>query len=320
MYVYRCNISKYQAANYAQKERNIIEKLGLTYLPPELSPTIQPDIVITNSNTVLSAQSFDWSKIKLLIHPNSGYDNIKETIIKQIQDGPIILGNPLRANAVTTYCLQALFNAFTSPPTHLTWDHQREWNRINMDQLNILLIGHGHIGTLINQSLRPIVKQLDIYDPYRDAPSQIAELTNLSHYHAIILAPSLNHSSHHIVNQDFLHQVRSNAVIINAARGKLIHQQALIQFLKDNPHAKAYIDVFENEPADFSEWSDLISSKQAHLTSHIAGVYKNLDQKILEFVETTISDFLTLNQIEFKEHYQSLILQEKMKTIPLYGK
>lgn len=317
MQVYRCNISKYQSANYAQQEKELIEQLDLHYMEPEIGATAQPDIVITNSNTDVIKQDFDWSRVKLLIHPNSGYDNIHPDVIQQMQ-GPIILGNPIRANAVTTYTLSCLFQALVPRPINSTWDPKRQWNRKNIDQCHLLIIGYGHIGKQLYSSLSPLTPHIKIYDPYCTTPNSHEALDNLKHFDAIILAPSLTSTSFHMINKKFLQQLSEHVVIINGARGKLIEQNDLYEFLEQHPHSQAFIDVFEQEPANFKAWEKFQKAGQVHLTSHIAGVYQGLDQAILQFVETTIRDFINMEEEKFLTQYHSLVLQEKLKQVPTY--
>ena len=45
-------------------------------------------------------------------------------------------------------------------------------------------------------------------------------------------------------------QMKSNAYIINTARGRVIDEEAMIKALKDGKIAGAGLDVFEKEPID----------------------------------------------------------------------
>ena len=64
----------------------------------------------------------------------------------------------------------------------------------------------------------------------------------------------------------------------------------LLKYLNETPGATAYLDVFEEEP---------YNDKTAQLpnlfkSSHIAGVYKNIDQEIIGFTQTVIQNFVNL--------------------------
>lgn len=58
----------------------------------------------------------------------------------------------------------------------------------------------------------------------------------------------LNPRSHHLINIDTLDKMKSNAVLINTARGPVVHENALIQVLQARKIAGAAMDVFEFEP------------------------------------------------------------------------
>ncbi|MBC7714428.1 MAG: hypothetical protein H7177_13870, partial [Rhizobacter sp.] len=126
----------------------------------------------------------------------------------------------------------------------------------------------------------------------------------------VILACGLNSKSRHIVDKNFLNHVSENVLVINAARGELIKTSDLINFLGANDKAYAVLDVFEKEPNDFSDFRHL---KNVRLTSHIAGVFKNIDQHTIDFELEVIRDFTSMTEFDFKNKYQKMILQNKLR-------
>lgn len=113
-----------------------------------------------------------------------------------------------------------------------------------------------------------------------------------------------------MIDKHFLNALKDSALIINAARGELIKTNDLVNFLKANDEAFAVLDVFEKEPNDFFEFSDLRNIK---LTSHIAGVYKNIDLHTIDFETSVIRDYLELTSFDFSNKYQKMILQNKLR-------
>ena len=58
----------------------------------------------------------------------------------------------------------------------------------------------------------------------------------------------LDAGSKHIVNRETLSMMKSNAIVINTARGPLVNEADLIEALQNKVIAGAALDVFEVEP------------------------------------------------------------------------
>ena len=114
-----------------------------------------------------------------------------------------------------------------------------------------------------------------------------------------------------MINREALNELPSDFLIINAARGPLIDEKVLIEKLKQNPHAYAVLDVFEEEP--FSHQFEGLTN--IHLTSHIAGVSSHLPDHMISFEEKVIRNFREdkdLQKSEFRETYKELILSNRI--------
>ncbi len=294
--VFRTAMSPYQGKDFKQKEKSLLQQLDVEYL----DSAEDADILITNTHT--SLEDYDLSKIKLIIHPNSGYDNFNVATIEKYSI-PIVIGHEIRANAVATYSLSALFDHFVKLPFQEVWDKERIWERKDINNLKVQLIGKGHIGAMIYDSLKCIVDELFCYDPFLG----INEL-ELDKADVIIFACGLNYTSHHFLNFKNISLLKDNVVIINGARGKLIEQDALFNFLNQNSSAKAYLDVFETEPIDVKSYN----ITNLHPTSHIAGVTEGLNQSILNFSLKVLKDYLECDESSFSKKYKNEILQNKI--------
>lgn len=302
--VKRISTSPYFKESFAQLEKSTIEKKADAIVLPLNSPE-SAEVLISNTHTVTSKISpSDKTHCRLMIHPNSGYDNLEASFVSSVTF-PIVIGNPIRAQAVANFILSALFSHYSKIPTEKNWDEKRSWKRKLLSELKILILGKGHIGSLLEKSLSPLAKSVHIYDPYKG--SELFESKNID---VVIPACSLNTKNWGMINRDFLLNLNSDFLLINAARGQLVVTEDLISVLKMRPHAFAYLDVFENEPADFSLFNDV---PNVHLTSHTAGVYSSIDEATAEYVATVIDDFQTMDQSLFHEKYKSVLLSSRLQ-------
>lgn len=269
------------ARNFGMEYHAIhFSKAGLSSLPQ--LPTEAKVCLVTNTHTPvekLPSQILDQTII--MLHANSGYDNFPPQWVKK-QNFPIVLGNSIRAQAVTQYIVSELLSYFNQVDSHTKWDVTRKWPRQLLDQQKVLIIGHGEIGRKLEHTLLPLSQKISIYDPFQGKDFELN--SHLEEFDVILLACSLNTSSYYILNQNNINNLKENILIINAARGPLIEEKALIDFLSKNPRAYAILDVFEKEP--FSDQFNEI--KNIKKTSHIAGVSKDLDQRIVEFAQESL--------------------------------
>ena len=64
----------------------------------------------------------------------------------------------------------------------------------------------------------------------------------------VSLHPLLDNTTHHLMNAERLNLMKKNAILINAARGPIIDEVALVNHCRKNPDFKVGLDVFEDEP------------------------------------------------------------------------
>jgi hydroxypyruvate reductase 1 len=83
----------------------------------------------------------------------------------------------------------------------------------------------------------------------------------------VSLHPLLDATTHHLINADRLRLMKQNAILINASRGPVIDEAALVAHCTQNPEFKAGLDVFEHEPRMAKGLSQL---KNVVIVPHIA--------------------------------------------------
>lgn len=148
---------------------------------------------------------------------------------------------------------------------------------IELKNKTLGLIGLGNIGKLVAQKCHfgfgmnviaydPYVKNLE--EDYIQLVDSMETLLNSADFISIHV-PYMP-STHHLISEQQLALMKPNAYLINAARGGIIDEQAVINAIQDGRIAGAALDVFEGEPFDINEkW---YSIEQAVLTPHVAAL------------------------------------------------
>ncbi|KAJ7548175.1 hypothetical protein O6H91_07G001100 [Diphasiastrum complanatum] len=64
----------------------------------------------------------------------------------------------------------------------------------------------------------------------------------------VSLHPVLDKTTYHLINKERLALMKKEAILVNASRGPVIDEAALVEHLKENPMFRVGLDVFEDEP------------------------------------------------------------------------
>ena len=298
----RTNISSYFSANFAEQERKSLA----TYADFSDEEGCGPEVLITNTETDIESL---WKKgemegVKLIIHPNSGYDNYSIEFIKS-SNIPVILGNPIRQEAVVSYCLSCIFERSTAIPWRTSWEEGRSWSRPLLHKQTALIIGNGHVGSSLNQKITSLFKEVLIHDPFKklDCLSEVARADY------VFICAGLNSTSENLINKSLLQKLKPTVNIINPARGKIVNLQDLKDFLLSHPKSQAYIDVFPKEPYPIEELKDV---KNLKLSCHVAGVYLGIEEEIISFEKNVLHDYINLSFDKFLDKYRDENLQNKI--------
>lgn len=122
------------------------------------------------------------------------------------------------------------------------------------------IIGMGNIGKKLAEKARVFGMKICYFDMFRLSP----ELEAAHHAEFIPLEELLKQSdvvtihtpylkeTHHLINRDNITLMKPTAYLINAARGPIVEERALLDALKNKTLRGAALDVFEFEP-DISE-------------------------------------------------------------------
>jgi phosphoglycerate dehydrogenase-like enzyme len=113
----------------------------------------------------------------------------------------------------------------------------------------VLLVGAGSVGHAIAERLRPFEVDLTLVaSRSRDGVHGVGELPELlPAAEIVILAVPYLPSTHHLVDAEFLASLPDGALVVNVARGAVVHTDALVAELVTG-RLRAALDVTDPEP------------------------------------------------------------------------
>jgi glycerate dehydrogenase len=98
-----------------------------------------------------------------------------------------------------------------------------------------------------------------------------------------------------MIDESALRMMKSSALLINAARGGIVDEQALADALREGRIAGAGIDVLSKEPPDDDNPLLETDIPNLILTPHIAWASHESRQRLLDDIAKTITEWHTGN-------------------------
>ena len=100
----------------------------------------------------------------------------------------------------------------------------------------------------------------------------------------------LNEETHHLIGEAEFKLMKKEAFLINAARGSVVDEKALIKALEDGEIAGAGLDVYEQEPIDPN--NPLLKMDNTVTLPHVGSSTLKTRQEMAMLAAKTIVDVL----------------------------
>lgn len=158
------------------------------------------------------------------------------------------------------------------------------------------IIGFGNIGERTAQIAKAFGMNV-VYNSRSKKATTLAQFRDLEPLFAesdiVSLHCPLTSFNHQFVNKRLLQLMKPSALLINTARGQLIHEQDLANALNEGILAGAALDVLSTEPP--TEGNPLLTASNCIITPHIAWMSKEARQRIMNITANNIEAFLSRN-------------------------
>ncbi len=273
------------------------ESLSIRYMSPTDSELAQHlavarALVIPAVGPKLPAELFDGSRIELIQVTGAGIDRLDADAMKA--RGIAIANVPGGSSAaIAEYAvssalalLRRTFWADGELRKGLYVDARRRMvseNLAGLEGLTVGVVGLGVIGMTVAQTFHSLGSRIVYHDPAprdADAVSRIDAVALplnelLATADIVTLHVPLLPSTASMLGERELGQMKAGAILINAARGGIVDEAALVQYLANGHLGGAAVDVYSSEPpaADNPLFTaDDEVGRRLLLTPHIAGV------------------------------------------------
>lgn len=137
------------------------------------------------------------------------------------------------------------------------------------------IIGFGRIGQAVAKRAQGFDMRVIFHDPTAEPAfgATSVDLDTLLHESDFVsLHVPLTTKTKHLVNADFLSKMKSNAILVNTARGGVVDQNALYDALKSKRILAAALDVTDPEPLPMD--SPLLELENCIIVPHLGSASK----------------------------------------------
>jgi len=263
------------------------------------------DALIVRSGTNATARAIHTAdRLKVIGRAGIGVDNID--VEAATERGIVVLNTP-DANATTTaeLTIAHLLSLCRHLPAADRSVRSGEWQRSRYTGTEVAgktigIIGFGTIGRLVAARCLGLEMRVLVHDPFvtetvlREHDVEAAELeTLLQQADFVSLHCPANHKTRQIINAQSLALMKSDARLINCARGELVDEQALFEALRDNRIAGAAVDVYAHEPP---QDSPLLGLDNIVFTPHLGASTREAQAAVGSEIVRNVMNYLRHEQ------------------------
>ncbi len=238
------------------------------------------DILLVRSVTPVNAALLSASRVRFVGTATIGTDHLDIDYLQRMEIG---YANAPGSNAqsVVDYVLSALAA------------EEGLLARLLGGKARVGVVGLGNAGGRLLRRLHALGIDAVGFDPYVDAPDLPQNtLEVVLGCEVVCLHTPLTrqgaHPTWHLLDESRIRSLRSAAVLLNAGRGAVIDNQALLRVLEARPDLRVMLDVWESEPAINLDLLQRVTLATPHIAGYsfdgkLAGTHRLL-QACCEFL------------------------------------
>ncbi|MBE9403130.1 phosphoglycerate dehydrogenase [Brachybacterium sp. p3-SID1565] len=257
-----------------------------------LTAVAQADALLVRSATLVDAEVYAAApKLRVVARAGVGLDNVD--VPAATAAGVMVINAPTSnivsaAELAVTLILASLRNLGRADASM----KQGKWERKALTGTELLgktvgVVGFGRIGQLVAERLAPFGVHLLAYDPYvnhtraAELGARVVELDELMRESDVVTVhmPKTPETTG-LIGAEQLAMAKPTLHVVNAARGGLIDEHALVEALTSGRIAGAALDVYSSEPPSASpSAAKLLELDNVTLTPHLGASTAEAQEK-----------------------------------------
>ncbi|MGV0392821.1 phosphoglycerate dehydrogenase [Corynebacterium riegelii] len=243
-----------------------------------LAAVPEADALLVRSATTVDAEVIEAApKLKIIGRAGVGLDNVD---IPAATERGVMVANAPTSNihSACEHAIALLLSTARQIPAADATLRDGQWKRSSFNGVEIYgktvgIVGFGHIGQLFAQRLAAFETTIIAYDPYANPARaaqlgvelvELEELMGRADFVTIHLPKTKETAG--MFNAELLGKAKEGQIIINAARGGLVDEQALADAIRAGRIRGAGFDVYATEPCTDSPLFEL---DQVVVTPHL---------------------------------------------------
>lgn len=238
----------------------------------------EADALIVRTGKILREVIQASPKLKVIAKHGIGVDNIDIDAATELKI-PVLISASANYRSVAEHTLALMLCLAKDIPSLDTRLRQGFWDKsayrgIELYGKKLGLIGFGRIGRRLSELVAPFQMKVLIFDPLitGDVPAGVTRVedmqTLLKTVDIVSLHCPLTDQTRHLIGRRELGMMKKTAWLINAARGEVVDEEALIDALREGAIAGAGLDTFAKEPPE--DLNRLCNAGKIVLTPHVA--------------------------------------------------
>lgn len=275
--------------------------------------SVDADVIIINKIKVTKDLMLSSKKLKLVCIFATGFDNIDITAAKELGIGVCNVPG-YSTDSVTLFTISTVLALSSHLLEYSDFVRSGEYTALGIpNKLTPVyhdvsgktwgIIGYGNIGRSVARVAEALGARVIVYKRTPAPDANNVDLETLCKLSDIItIHCPLNEQSRGLINKEKLDLMKSNVILVNEARGAVIDEEAVAQYVSEGKIAALGCDVFSVEPFPSDHpYSRIKNMKNVILTPHAAWGSYEAREKCINIIAQNIDSFLDgkmLNRVD----------------------